>query len=224
MISLLLPSRGRPQNLERLVASVFATANQPDDVELVVYIDDDDTSYEAVQKYENLRIFKTPRTTLSVYWNLAHAKARGPIYMQCADDIVFHTDGWDTKVKSAFEQYPDKIVLVYGDDGDPNKEKQHGTHSFLHQNWVEVVGYFMPPYFSSDFSDTWINELADGINRKIKIDILTEHMHPAFRKGELDLTHAERLVRHWKDKMPEVYIAKAAERLRDIEKLKKALA
>ncbi len=221
MISILLPTRGRPDNLKRMAESAYATADAPDDIEIVAVVDDDDYSYDSLGPlYQDIVIIKVPRTILSKYWNIAYEHANGPIYMHCGDDIVFQTDGWDTKVKEEFAKYPDKIVLVYGDDGDPNKEKNFGTHSFIHKNWVDAVGYFVPPYFSSDFNDTWLNEVADSIGRKVKIDILTEHMHFAFRKGELDLTHAERLVRHWKDNTPALYEAKAAERAADAEKLK----
>ena len=47
------------------------------------------------------------------------------------------------------------------------RRKNFLTHGFLHRNWVETVGYFVPPYFSSDFNDTWLNEVADMIGRKI---------------------------------------------------------
>lgn len=222
MISILLPSRGRPENLERLALSALSHADDPEDIELIVYIDEDDDSYKDWEYPEAVKIFVTPRTVLSEYWNMAYDKAQGPYYMHCGDDIVFQTQGWDSRVKEAFDKYPDKIVLVYGDDGDP-ADKQFGTHSFLHKNWVDAVGYFVPPYFSSDFNDTWLNDVADMIDRKVKIDILTEHMHFAFRKGELDLTHAERLVRHWKDNTPDLYTSKLKEREADAEKLRRVM-
>lgn len=223
MISILLPSRGRPQNLHRLAESVKATATNPDDIEIIVFIDHDDVSYHEHQPYpSNIWLYRTFRTVLSEYWNLAYKEAKGDILMHCGDDIVFKTDGWDDKVKEAFDQYPDNIVLVHGDDGDPT-HKNFGTHSFVHRDWVETLGYFVPPYFSSDYNDTWLNELADGIGRKHRVDILTEHMHFAYHKGELDLTHAERLVRHFADKNTEIYDSKVDERKADMEKLKKVM-
>lgn len=222
-LSLLLPSRGRPDNLTRLATTALQTASNPEEIEIIVYADDDDQSYEGKEYPKNVQIYKTPRTTMSNYWNLAYEKATGPYYMMAADDIVFNTQDWDTKVKEAFDRYPDKVALIYGDDGDPNKDKNHATHPFLHKNWIDAVGYFTPPYFTSDFADTWLNNLADIIGRKEKIDIVTEHMHFAFGKGGLDLTHAERLVRHWKDDMPGLYDAKAGERKADAEKLREAI-
>lgn len=224
MISLLLPSRGRPFNVKRLADSVMATADDVHDIEIIVYLDDDDPAdYAAETLPAIVKFFTTKRTLLSEYWNMAYEKAQGAILGHMGDDIVFQTKGWDTAVKEAFDKYPDKIVLVYGDDGDPNKDKNFGSHSFIHKNWVEAVGYFTPPYFSSDFNDTWLNEVADMISRKVKIDILTEHMHPAFHKGEIDLTHAERYVRHWQDKNIEKYNATLSRREADAEKLRKVM-
>lgn len=204
-----------------MIDSALSHATRPHLIEFVVVVDNDDDSYDKL--IAPIKLIKTNRQVLSEYWNIAYKEAIGPIYMHCGDDVVFQTQGWDDKVIEAFNAIPDKIGFVYGDDGDPNKDKNFGTHGFLHNNWVDAVGYFVPPYFSSDFNDTWLNEVADMIGRKYKIDILTEHMHFAFGKGELDLTHAERLVRHWKDKMPELYESKADERKADAEKLRKVM-
>lgn len=215
MISLLLASRGRPWQLNRMIDSAISHASS--DIEIVVIVDDDDSYPED----SRVKMFSVPRTTLSKYWNIAYEKARGPIYMLCNDDVVFQTEGWDRIVERAFESYPDGIVLVHGSDGE---EKEHGALPFIHRNWVEAVGYFVPPYFSSDFADTWLNEVAVALGRRVKVDILTEHMHPAFGKGEQDLTYAERLVRHWKDDNIGIYESKADERLENIEKLKRVMA
>lgn len=206
-----------------MAESAVSHADNPNNIEIVVFIDEDDKSYDNQSFPEQVRIFTTKRTVLSKYWNMAYEMAQGEIYMHCGDDIVFQTQGWDTKVIEAFEALPDKIGFVYGDDGDPNKEKNFGTHGFIHKNWVAAVGYFVPPYFSSDFNDTWLNYVADRIGRKYKIDILTEHMHPAFGKAEIDLTHAERYVRHWKDNNVEKYTATCGERDADAEKLRKVM-
>lgn len=222
MISLLLPSRGRPGNVERLYQSLVATTIG--DWEMVVRLDADDPTAKDYPKHPEILYIFGPRITLSKCWNECYKVAEGPIYMHAGDDIVFKTPGWDDEVEAAFAKREDRIMFVYGDDGDPNKEKNFGTHGFLHRNWVEAVGYFVPPYFSSDFNDTWLNEVADEIGRKMKVDIETEHMHPAFGKGELDLTHAERIVRHFKDDTPALYEAKAAERAADAQKLKAVMS
>lgn len=226
MISILLPSRGRLPSLKAMINSALTTAQNPDEIEIIIYDDNDlaDNTYQQWAPPKNVKIYRTEqRQTLSHYWQLAYEKAQGPIYMLCNDDVLFHTKGWDTRVKEAFDKYPDKIVLVYGEDGDPNKEKNFGALPFVHQNWIDAVGYFTVPYFSGDFPDTWLNDVADGIGRKEKIDIYTEHLHPAFGKGEMDETRNSRWEKHWRDDMPRLYLSKVGERQADIEKLKRVM-
>ena len=93
-----------------------------------------------------------------------------------------------------------------------------GTHGFIHRNWVDTVGYFVPPYFSSDYNDTWLNDVANMIDRRIYVDIKTEHMHPAFNKGPMDQTHIERLQRHQEDNVDALYATKLPERQADADK------
>ena len=218
MISILVPSRKRPGGLKRLYYSARKTAQFFDDIEFVVYVDEDDTSYEKTS-FPNMKFIKGPRIVLSEMWNRCYEKAKGPIYMHCGDDIIFRTPNWDTVVRQEFEKYPDKIVFVYGNDGSGVHDGKFGTHGFIHRNWVQAVGYFVPPYFSSDFNDTWLNDVAKMIGRHNHIDILTEHMHPDLGKGKLDITHRDRLDRHKRDNVNVLYESKIGERVWDAQKL-----
>lgn len=202
MLSLLCPTRKRPDNIKRLWESVLNTAEKPEDIELVVYIDEDDSSYDGME-FERLVKVRGPRIVLSECWNRAYEASSGDILSHMGDDITFNTKHWDKTVMGAFAEYPDKIVFLYGDDGGPGTD--FGTHGFIHRKWVETVGYFVPPYYSSDYNDTHLNDVAKIIKRHRRIDIYTEHHHPAFHKAELDITHQERLERHRNDKVDELY-------------------
>lgn len=85
----------------------------------------------------------------------------------------------------------------------------------MHKKWVETVGYFVPPYFSSDYNDTWLNEVSNIINRHEYVDIYTEHLHYINGKHEKDQTHLDRLVRHEQDDVQSLYESMSAERLAD---------
>lgn len=224
MISILLPSRNRPENITRLWDSVVATADDTSQIEMILAIDKDDpqrAEYFNVQP-DNCQILVVDRTVLSVYWNLCQQAAKGPIFMHCGDDIIFRTPGWDTVVRDEFDRSEDKIIFVHGDDGGGNGQN-FGTHGFIHQKWVDSVGYFVPPYFSSDYNDTWLNDVANMLGRRVYVDILTEHMHPAFGKGPMDITHQERLTRHRNDGVDGLYANKQEERIQDANKLKEAM-
>lgn len=219
MISILLPSRNRPENIERLWNSVKDTVDNLDDIELVIAVDEDDPQLEAYKKWNPIIM---PRTVLSIYWNKCYEAAQGPIFMHCGDDIIFRTQGWDTAVKQAFAQYPDNVVFVHGDDGGGNGQN-FGTHGFIHRDWAEKVGYFVPPHYASDYNDTHLNEVANEIGRRHYVDILTEHMHPAFGKGPLDITHQERLQRHRDQNVDSLYASKRDERVQDANKLRELI-
>lgn len=218
MISILCPTRGRPDQLAAMWATARETAEGP--IELVTRLDDDDRS-----DYPDLGDVRIsgPRGLLSSYWNDCHAAASGEIFMHAGDDIRFRTAAWDTRVVEVFESVPDRIVFVHGDDG--FQHERLGTHGFLHRRWVEAVGYFVPPYFSSDYNDTWLTEVADRIGRRVYLpDVVTEHMHPNAGKGEWDLTHRERLARHSQDDVDALYRSLDAARAADAAKLQAVMA
>ena len=115
----------------------------------------------------------------------------------------------DTNVRNAFDACPDKMIFVYGRDGIvdvPVKNakgeietytSRFGTHGFVHRNWYETVGYFVPPYFVSDFNDTWFNDVFQSINRRVFLpNVYTEHMHFLTGKSQKDKNTEERLERH----------------------------
>lgn len=217
MISILCPSRGRPNNVHRLVSSALSSSSVP--LEFIFYFDEDDTTINSALSGLQVKHVVGPRIVLSKMWNRCYEEASNDIVMHCGDDIVFRSPGWDSLVLEAFDRYEDKIILVYGRDG--IQDQGLGTHSFIHRNWVNTVGYFVPPYFSSDYNDTWLNDVAEALGRRVYIpEIYTEHMHFVAGKGPIDKTHAERLARHSADRVEDLYISKASEREADVVKLR----
>lgn len=225
MISLLVPSRYRPNQLVEMWRSAVETAVDPDALEMIVRVDDDDRAYDTLRSTGNrgqIRWVVGPRDVLSKNWNEAYAKARGDIVMHCADDIRFRSQDWDLHVITAFDKVLDKIAFVHGRDG--VHDSNLGTHGFLHRRWVEAVGYFVPPYFSSDFNDLWLTQVADLIGRRVFLqDVYTEHLHPAVGKGPLDLCHQERLERGRQDNVDQLYLDLAPKRFEDRDKLLEAI-
>lgn len=222
-ISILCPTRGRPDNVRRLVESADATASGP--VQFVFYVDHDDTCGPperppGVSDKIQAHVTQGPRIVLSEMWNECAQCAAADVMMHCGDDIVFRTPGWDDRVLEAFEAIPDRIALVHGDD-----KFNYGvaTHGFLHRAWVDAVGYFCPPYFASDYNDTWLTEVADGLGRRVEVDVLTEHMHPCAGKAEWDVTHRERLARHKQEDCDRIWRDTAGLRAADVEKLRRVI-
>lgn len=223
MISVLVPTRNRPSNVQRLCESAYETATG--ELQFVFYVDDDDdddrSSLDVIARW-GATLVTGPRVVLSETWNRCWDEARFDVAMHCGDDIVFRTNGWDERVLEEFERRSDRILFVHGRDG--VQDAGLGTHGFLHRRWVEAVGYFVPPYFSSDYNDLWLTEVADALGRRVYLpDVYTEHMHPIVGKGELDQTHRERLARHRRDDVDRRYRELSEQRALDVAKLRKVI-
>jgi len=223
MISLLLPTRKRPKQLTRMMDSVENTAKNK--VEIVCYIDDDDSSYPEEVKRRIDKIVIGPRIrAITAAWNECFDACTGSVVCQANDDMVFTTKGWDIIIEKAFAEVPDKIMLCHGSDVFGHGSN-FGPHSFVHRKWVECLGYFIPPYFSSDFGDGWINELANLIGRRRYLPFNIEHHHFSQGMAEIDENTADRLQRHREDDPDTLYYSPAmqAERQRDAQKLAKLM-
>lgn len=220
IISIIFPTRNRPNNCNRIINSVKNTVSSErlNNIEFCLYIDDDDIitipELESLKLLTNINIkyIQGPRICLSKMWNEAYEKLSvGNIIMHCGDDIIFRTNDWDEIVRNKFNEYEDKLILVFGRD--ENCNERFATHSFLHRNWIETSGFWLPPYFSSDYNDTWLNDVSVMINRRIYIDNLcTEHMHYTLGKSDIDQNTLDRLERHQTDNVAKIYEEKQDER------------
>lgn len=225
LISILIPSRGRPESFIRTVETAKQLSVHPRSVEVIAYLDEDDAHNYAEDDhwlFPDARYIVGPQRLLSECWNECYAQARGEILMHCGDDIVFRTPSWDAEVRRVFAASEDKILLVHGDDCSPNTDAL-ATHGFLHRRWIETLGYFVPPLFSSDWNDVWLTEVADMIGRRVKIPIVTEHMHYAFGKSDYDTTYREREERGVRDGVVELFKETATSRKQDAKKLRKVM-
>lgn len=228
MISLLCPTRKRPAGVQRLIQSVCRTADGP--VELVLYVDDDDISYEPdvleipLERPDvKVRVVTGPRIMMSDMWNKCAEQASYDIFGLCADDIEFRSDGWDTIITEAINKYEDKLAVVYGRDG-VHPPPNCATHMFVSRRWTEILGYFTPPYFSGDYPDKWLYDVAATIGRAEYLsDVYIEHHHPIAGKAQWDATYREKQQRAINDDVGQIYTDKEAERQHDADLLMKAM-
>jgi glycosyltransferase involved in cell wall biosynthesis len=234
MISIIVPTRNRPQNVKRLIKSVINTADNVNDIEFVFFVDEDDQLTVPVlsEFTDKIQIKATqgesPKdgipTSKSFMHNALLQDSVGPIIHQGADDVVYKTKGWDSKVKAAFDRFEDKIALVYAPDGFQNGPVPICTHGFFHRNWIDLIGYINPPYFHIAYGDTWVTEVAEMIGRRVYLeDVVIEHIHPAANKASWDATYTDHLKRTVSDERP-IYDSLAYKRKEEAEKLLKYIA
>jgi hypothetical protein len=165
MISLCVPTRGRPARFRDMLGSARRTTRTP--FEVCAWMDDDDDTASLYPKDSYVHYGSGPRPYIdgslctSALWNRAWEMASGDIAMMASDDILFHTPGWDVAVEEAFAEVPDRILMVYADDGTKRKAP---VSPFIHRRWIEAVG-FTPPDFQGWYADNWVWTLAAELGR-----------------------------------------------------------
>lgn len=238
VISLCVATRGRPEQLQAMWTSALDTATHPELVQLCIRIDEDDPSMVRPAPSGSGKLVGVhpptggalpvywhcgPRGNLSACWNEALVGAEGGILWHGNDDVLFRTQRWDQNIRDAFRAIPDRIGCVHGRDGIHNQHQ--ATLGFYSREWVDTLGYLIPPYFSCDWGDTWLSWCADQIGRRVFLDdVYTEHMHPAAGKAPVDQTHQERMARGAADQVDALYQRLEPERQADVAKLRQAIA
>lgn len=225
MISILCPTRKRPQNITRFVESIVNTVSDINNVELLVYIDDDDQesipALSAAAEKVSVNAVQGNQLIGSQMYNELGKMSNGNIIMFAADDVVFGTPKWDVLVQNEFDKYEDKILFVYGDDG--FQKGRIGTHGFIHRYWMEILGYVLPPKLASAYTDEWVTELSERVGRKCYLpSLIVEHLHPATGKALLDETYSKRI--EVAGDIGSYYKSLEPDRIRDAESLKEFMS
>ena len=194
MISILVPTRKRPDILERLFCSIVGNTDILYDIEICLYTDDDDDiSIPVIQEWSNrinMKVIRKKRHDKNdktyVMMNELYKICSGEIIMYCPDDMVFKTKSWDTIVKKEFDKVDDKIMLLDGQDG--IMLGNVAGAGFVHRNWITAIGYlFTTGYFYHYYHDGWITDVANLSGRRNHmVSLEIEHVHPHDKVVDLD--------------------------------------
>lgn len=183
MITICCPSRGRPGLAARMVESINKTVSKPSNVEIMLYLNDDDEKLQEYKQSIDKKYYVIgPNQSTCLTWNQLADKASHDIFFLAGDDIQFMTKDWDKAIIRAFDQYADKICMVFPYDGNgkgKGKDLLHNNepytltegdvagspHFALHRNWIKAVGYFVPPFFWHWYVDTYTQAVARKLGR-----------------------------------------------------------
>lgn len=176
-VSLLCPTKGRPEQAERLLLSFLNTKQTPSELLFCLQYDDErlDDYKELFLKHNFTSFIETtswfPTTQL---WNILSQKSNADIQVLMGDDVVIETPGWDKIFIEYSKKYTDGIYCLTPLDG----INQPGScpHPILSKKWVDTLGYFVPPCFMHRYIDTWIATIAQKLNRfEIIHEVLFDH-------------------------------------------------
>jgi len=192
-ISILTPTRGRAQQLERFITSVMETAHTPEDIEMLFYVDSDDPQVEEYKLFGRvikcIQVIVGEPKSVSESWNDIAALATGDVLIMGNDDQVFITKAWEVALEQRVKKYKDDIYVAWFEDG--INGSKHCAFPIVSRKWYETLGYFTPGVFKFGYNDTWIFDIGKRVNRTCFIpEVLVEHRHFTNRKAPYDDTYA----------------------------------
>ena len=181
--SIVLPTRERPELLVNLLHSIALNTTNKEDIEVLVAIDDDDTSYDHLDlAYSFVKVFRTRRSKdmnfSRDYYNFLAKKSTGRWIIAANDDCQFETPGWD---EIAFNTLKDLPGVIYGwmEDGlGEFRAKGHGNYCCFPlqgRAGVEALGGVFPERIPNWGADIWAKNLYDSIDSVVEIPIKLIH-------------------------------------------------
>ena len=219
-ISVLCPSRLRPEQLELMINSALEKSSGKNLIEFCIYIDLDDSSYESnkFNLFNNpqIKFLKGPRFWLSGMFNALTTISTGEYIFWCGDDVNFITNSWDSIMIEKFSNYSDKILLVHANDMATTYNQEYATIGMVHRNWLNVFGNLFTPHMKDNGIDFWITEVANLVKRRCYVEeVQIEHRQYRQGKSDLDATYQDRLLNQQTYNPRDLYRKLSEERRRD---------
>ena len=191
-LAVLVPSRGRPENLARLISAIHETKRGT--VHVIAGVDQDDPrlkDYIAVRKtlpHGDMIVTSEHRRNL-VEWTNRLAKmhmGQYRYYASFGDDMVPRTPGWDTKLWGAIEEDFGGTGIAY---------PWNGIRDDIPEAYVlscdipEKLGWVMMPKLNHWYNDNIIADLGHGAQciRQLR-GVVVDHLNVGMNRAPVDQT------------------------------------
>lgn len=173
-LSVLLPTRGRPEKLNVAVRSLLQGGRMPYETELLIGAnteDDDPGPLEELSGIPGVTVIREPAPlTLGRKVNRLAAKSHGDLLMTFANDMTF-AEGWADRILDAVSRHTDPTVFYAKDP----VNRDFTTIPIVRREMVQQVGFLAAPWFPFWFTDTWWDEIGTMVQSCIGIDVGLEY-------------------------------------------------
>lgn len=184
LVSVLLPSRGRPTALAGTINRLLDLADRPDGVQILVAADPDDPGTCGADLPRQATVWTAPERygypRLHEYVNRLATQADGGWLMLWNDDARILTEGWDTIIGA---QPPGVLWPRSNDIATCN------TFPIWPRAWTDHLGHVS----LSPHCDSWIQFLGQSLGRHDRVDVEILHDRADLTGGHDDQTRAESL-------------------------------
>lgn len=185
----IVPSRGRPENIKRFSQALKDTNAV---VDFKVGVDDDDPTledYKKLAKEEGFDLVIGPREMFAKTVNrIVMDNLKYKYFFWAGDDHVPRTDKWDLAYRKQLKEM--KVGVVYGND--LYQGVNIATELAFTSNIPKALGYAIPPGFVHLYVDNYFMDLGRSIDSLVYMpEVVVEHLHPRAGKAEDDQTYLE---------------------------------
>lgn len=209
MIAILVPTRGRPEQLKRMIDSAYKTCSNKDNIWVLCSTSEEEwaqympVALHSLHEHSKLLdcIHMPDMLPTAHKWNVladAMVKSNGPnLFMLGADDMVFETEGWDKKLLEHYNALENKIHVYSLQD---SRDKEGTPHPIVTREYIEALGYFCSPIFLHWQQDRWTVEIAkyNNVFTHLK-DYNLLHLKPS-DEGKPDETHTKIRSYGWRER------------------------
>jgi hypothetical protein len=173
-ISVLVPTRGRPDQVRALIRSYEATCGDPRICQLLFRADlDDQPTIDLLQRGPHKYLIG-PRLngyrSLPQFFQELYALAGGDLVMCGNDDMIFCTPDWPTKILAVANQFPDGVFNL----GVSTFNEGHLPFSIISRAAVEAMGHVQDPRIF--WGDIYLRDVMAAFGRVIMVpDVRVDH-------------------------------------------------
>ena len=181
-LSIVIPTRGRAEAVNTLLESIWSSAWNPEQIEVVLFFDSDDPVQSRIQ-HPLLHITRVVGNglTMGEITETSFDASRGRYVMLFNDDVRIGCEGWDRRILDAFARFPDDIALVWGNDA--HQRHHNATFPIVSRRVVKAMGWltfsiFNHYHIESNIHDVFRLLKRKGHNRMVYLpDVVFEHNH-----------------------------------------------
>lgn len=194
-ISILMATRGRPKLAFKSLKSLIRKADKPDNIEMCVAIDNDDT--ESIdffnktvvpwfeKKEYDLLLLSFDRlgyAKLNEYMHTLALNSNGAWLIIWNDDAVMETKNWDREIVSYTGQFK---LLAFKDN---HNQHPYSIFPILPRDWLVLFGTLSP----QQACDAWVSQVAYVVDIFQRIETTVTHDRHDLTGNNNDTTYAER--------------------------------
>ena len=172
-LAVLVPSRGRPHNAERLAEAFEKTCRG--DTRLVFGLDEDDeTRWDYFDLECEALVNRDLRHRLVEWLNFLASFRAEPYIGHIGDDNVPWTVGWDVRVMESLK----RNQFCFCNDLDPGRVPGSlSIHIFMRRSVVDTLGYMGPPAIQHMYVDPIWYAWGKATSIEFLEDVELPHLH-----------------------------------------------